>query len=53
MLNKTNVLALVGGGRNPKFLPNKVILWDDSQAKTVTELRFSVYIKKVKLKKDK
>lgn len=53
MLNKTNILALVGGGSNPKFLPNKVILWDDNQAKMISELRFSIYVKSVKLKQDK
>ena len=53
MLNKTNILALVGGGGNPKFLPNKVILWDDSQGKVISELRCSVYIKNVKLKQEK
>ena len=53
MLNKTNILALVGGGSTPKFLPNKVILWDDNQAKMISELRFSIYVKSVKLKQDK
>ena len=53
MLYRSNILALVGGGKNPKFTPNKVILWDDHQSKVISELRFNSYVKNVKLKKDK
>ena len=53
MLYKTNIVALVGGGTNPKYLPNKVILWDDNQMKAITELRVTSYVRNVKLKKDK
>ena len=52
MLYKTNILALVGGGKNPKFPLNKVIIWDDQQGKQICELRFKTLIKNVKLKKD-
>ena len=52
MLNKTNILALVGGGKNPFCSNNKVIIWDDHQGKVISELRFNSTIKNVKLKKN-
>jgi WD40 repeat protein len=53
MLDRCNILALVGGGKNPKYAPNKVILWDDAQEKVISELRFTSYIKNIKLKRNK
>ena len=53
MLYKTNILALVGGGKNPKYTPNKVILWDDYQTKVLHEFKFTTTVKNVKLKKDR
>ena len=53
MLYRSNIFALVGGGKNPKFTPNKVILWDDYQTKILTEFKFPLSVKNVKLKKDK
>lgn len=38
MLDKSNIMALVGGGSVPKFPPNKVIIWDDYQEKVTGEI---------------
>ena len=53
MLNKTNIFALVGGGKNPKYPPNKLIIYDDHQLEVISELKFISNVKNVKLKTDK
>ncbi len=53
MLYRSNILALVGGGYNPKYTPNKVILWDDHKSQVIGELRFTTNVINVKLKKAK
>jgi hypothetical protein len=45
MLYKSNLMALVGGGSNPKFPKNKVIIWDDYESKVVGEVTFNPEIK--------
>lgn len=51
MLNRSNILALVGGGKNPKYSNNKAIIWDDHQSKIISEIRFNSEILNLKLSK--
>lgn len=53
MLFKSNILGLVGGGKNPKFSTNQFILWDDSIQKSISVTEFRSEIKSVKLRRDR
>ena len=53
MFNRSNIIALVGGGSNPNFDRNKVILYDDSQEKIITEIIVIFNVLNVKLKRTK
>lgn len=52
MLFRTNILAFAGGGKSPRFQPNKVVLWDDRQARVIAELSFKTPVKSVRLRRD-
>eukprot|EP00842_Homolaphlyctis_polyrhiza_P003279 jgi/Hompol1/3952/HPOL_003412-RA len=49
----SNILALVGGGKLPKFPPNKLLLWDNSEGRIVAEIELSVDIRAVKLRRER
>ena len=48
-------MALVGGGRNPKFSINKIIIWDNQKKRNniIGELRFDTPVLNIKMKQDR
>jgi WD40 repeat protein len=53
MLNNSNILALVGGGKNPKFPLNEFILWDEEKGEEIGKIKLKKEILNVKLKENK
>ncbi|KAI1392042.1 WD40 repeat-like protein [Hypoxylon trugodes] len=53
MMGNANYLALVGGGRSPKFPQNKVIIWDDSKGKIALELATLTAVRGVQISKSR
>ncbi|KAI1337231.1 WD40 repeat-like protein [Xylariaceae sp. FL0016] len=51
MMGNANYLALVGGGRSPKFPQNKVIIWDDSKSKVALEIATLTAVRGVQISK--
>ncbi|KAI5921903.1 WD40-repeat-containing domain protein [Camillea tinctor] len=51
MMGNANYLALVGGGRSPKFPQNKVIIWDDSKGKVAFEIATLTAVRGVQISK--
>ena len=52
MIYNSNFLALMGGGKNPKYNKNQVIIWDDYENKIVSELKFTTTIFCIKCVKE-
>jgi len=53
MLYRTNLVAMVSGGRKPKFADNTVMIYDDLLGKMVLEFTFPEQVLAVRMKKDK
>ncbi|KND87732.1 SVP1-like protein 2 [Tolypocladium ophioglossoides CBS 100239] len=53
MMGMTNYLALVGGGKSPKFAMNKAIIWDDMKGKVALEIAALSAIRGVKLGRER
>lgn len=51
MLGNYNYLALVGGGRNPKWPQTEVVIWDDAKQKPAMTLRHKQVVLRVRLNK--
>ncbi|KAI1184493.1 WD40 repeat-like protein [Nemania serpens] len=51
MMGNANYLALVGGGRSPRFPQNKVIIWDDSKGKVAFEIAALTAVRGVQITK--
>ncbi|KAL2822188.1 WD40-repeat-containing domain protein [Aspergillus cavernicola] len=53
MLGHSNYLAIIGGGRQPKFPQNKLVIWDDAKQKAVIILEFRTSVLGVRLSKSR
>ncbi|KAF3396319.1 SVP1-like protein 2 [Penicillium rolfsii] len=53
MLGQSNYLGIVGGGRNPKFPQNKLVIWDDAKQKPAITLEFRTSVLGVRLSKSR
>ncbi|RAL06599.1 phosphatidylinositol-3,5-bisphosphate binding protein HSV2 [Aspergillus homomorphus CBS 101889] len=51
MLGQSKYLAIIGGGRQPKFPQNKLVIWDDAKQKAAITLEFRTSVLGVRLSK--
>ena len=50
MLYRQNIMALVGGGTDPKWPKNKVIMWDDLEVNQFEEFNHNQDVEGVKMR---
>lgn len=48
LLGKSNIVALVGGGNNPKYSPAHVMIWDDYQNMPIAKLEYNTEVKAIR-----
>ncbi|KAK3337787.1 WD40-repeat-containing domain protein [Cercophora scortea] len=53
LMGKANYVGLVGGGNQPKFAGNKLILWDDRNSKIALEISLLTPVRGVQLSKER
>ncbi|OMJ79533.1 hypothetical protein SteCoe_20425 [Stentor coeruleus] len=53
LLNRSNIIALVGGGACSHYPSSKLIIWDDQKLRIISELNFRLEIKSVRLRRNR
>lgn len=53
MLGRSNLMVLVGGGRNPRFPSNKVLIFDHKAGQYLAELEFRSDVRSIRLRRDR
>ncbi|KAF9875094.1 WD repeat domain-containing phosphoinositide-interacting protein 4 [Colletotrichum karsti] len=53
MMGTTNYLAMVGGGKPPKFSINKTIVWDDAKGKIAIEIASLMPVRGVRISRNR
>jgi len=50
LLNSSNIIALIGGGKEPKYVPNKVIIWNEEIGSQNFEIKYTTNVKNIKFR---